>query len=273
MRTPSALGWIAALAFSGAALADDPAPIGPGDPTWAMRSLLGYSKTSGNTDNTAGNFLFHVAHVIDNWKLLFGVEGLYGSTHGETTAQAWDVHGQVNYNFTPKFYWYIGASHADDRFSGFAYQDAVKSGAGYQFFNSDATKLSVQAGVGYLWLRKEYLVKDDLGGVSERLDYDPNTGIPFDAEHNVAFDGAINFVHSFNEHTKLLAGVTVLSSTDNTLTNANIALQVKMTNRLALAAGYQLTDNSKPPPGSGRRDTLTTLNLVYELKNDKLAPD
>jgi putative salt-induced outer membrane protein YdiY len=46
-----------------------------------------------------------------------------------------------------------------------------------------------------------------------------------------------------------------------------------MTNRLALAAGYQLTDNSQPPQGSERRDTLTTLNLVYELKNEKLAPE
>ena len=46
-----------------------------------------------------------------------------------------------------------------------------------------------------------------------------------------------------------------------------------MTNRLALAAGYQLTDNSQPPAGSGRRDTLTTLNLVYEMKNPKLAPE
>jgi len=52
-----------------------------------------------------------------------------------------------------------------------------------------------------------------------------------------------------------------------------VALQVKMTDRLALSAGYKLIDNSSPPPGSGRRDTLTTLGLVYELKNDKLPPD
>jgi putative salt-induced outer membrane protein len=149
----------------------------------------------------------------------------------------------------------------------------VKTGVGYQFYDTDTTKLAVQAGVGYLWLRKEYLVKDAVGGVTERLNYDPNTGIPYEAEHSVAFDGALTFEHSFNEYTKLLAGASVLAGSSNTLTTAAIALQVKMSNRLALAAGYQLTNNSSPPAGSGHRDTLTTLSLVYDMKNPKLAPE
>ena len=69
----------------------------------------GYSKTGGNTDNSAGNALFHVAHTVGDWKFLFGTEALYGSTKSETTAQAFTVHGQANYSFTPKFYGYVGA--------------------------------------------------------------------------------------------------------------------------------------------------------------------
>jgi len=65
----------------------------------------------------------------------------------------------------------------------------------------------------------------------------------------------------------------VQSGKENTLTNASVALQVKMSDRLALTAGYKLIDNSSPPPGSGRRDTLTTLGLAYELKNEKLSPE
>ena len=57
------------------------------------------------------------------------------------------------------------------------------------------------------------------------------------------------------------------------LTAANVALQVKMSTHLALAAGYQLTDNSSPPANSGRRDSLLTLSLVYDMKNPKLAPE
>jgi putative salt-induced outer membrane protein len=221
--------------------------------------------TGGNTDNSAGNVLFHAAHVMGDWKLLFGFDGLYGSTKGETTAQAWDAYVQGNYNITPRFYWYLGGRYDEDRFSGFVYQAAVKTGAGYRFIDSDATKLTAQVGTGYRRLRPEILVRDDIGGVISRTEQSE--------ESDAIFDAGLTFEHDFNEATKLLAAATVQSGKENTLTNASVALQVKMTGRLALTAAYRLIDNSSPPPGSGRRDTLTTLGLVYELKNDKLPPE
>jgi putative salt-induced outer membrane protein YdiY len=254
----------ALLSVSAAAAADEPPPY-EGDPNWAMRALLGYTKTGGNTDNSAGNGLFHAAHLAGKWKLLFGAEGLYGSTQGETTAQAWLGYLQANYNITPRLYWYVGLRYDDDRFSGFAYQEALKTGAGYEFIQTDSTKLVAQAGAGYRRLRPEILVKDDIGGVVSRTELDPSS--------DAVFDGALTFEHSFNAVTKLLAAATVQSGQLNTLTTANVALQVKMSNRLALAVGYTLRDNSNPPPGSGHRDTLSTLSLVYETKNPKLAAE
>lgn len=264
MRTKAVVGLFAVSVLSGVAGADT-APIGPGDPTWAIRSVLGYSKTGGNTDNSAGNLLLHGAHVMGDWKLLFGVDALYGSTKGQTTAQAWDAYLQANYNITPRFYWYIGGRYDDDRFSGFAYQAALKSGLGYKFIDTGATKLAAQAGAGYRRLRPEILMKNDIGAVVSRTEQPE--------ESDAIFDAGVAFEHNFNEYTKLLATVTMQSGSQNTLTNANVALQVKMTDRLALSAGYKLIDNSSPPPGSGRRDTLTTLGLVYELKNEKLPPE
>ncbi len=264
MRAQAELGLVVASVLSAAAAADT-APIGPGDPTWAIRSVLGYTKTGGNTDNSAGNLLFHAAHAMGDWKLLFGVEGLYGSTRGETTAQAWDAYLQANYSLTPRFYWYVGGRYDDDRFSGFAYQAALKTGFGYKFIDSDTTKLTAQIGAGYRRLRPEILVKDDIGAVISRTEQ-AGTG-------DAIVDAGVVFEHDFNPSTKLLAAATVQSGKENTLTNANVALQVKMTDRLALSAGYKVVDNSSPPPGSGRRDTLTTLGLVYELKNDTLPPE
>jgi putative salt-induced outer membrane protein len=265
MRSQVMAGLVAGSVLATAAVAEDTPPIGPGDLTWAMRSVLGYSKTGGNTDNSAGNLLFRAAHVVGDWKLLFGADALYGSTRGETTAQAWDAFLQANYSLTPRFYWYVGGRYDDDRFSGFAYQAAVKSGVGYKFIDTNDTKLTAQIGAGYRRLRPEILVKDDIGGVISRTEQPE--------ESDAILDAGIGFEHDFNSSTKLLAAVTTQSGKQNTLTNANVALQVKMTDRLALSAGYKLTDNSSPPPGSGRRDTLTTLGLVYEFKNDKLPPD
>ena len=194
-----------------------------------------------------------------------GADGLYGSTHGETTAQAWDVHGQANYNLTPRLYWYGGLRYDDDRFSGFAYQAALTTGIGYQFINTDATKFTGQVGAGVRRLQPELLVKDETGGII--------SSTKLETTSDAVFDAALNFEHSFNAATKLLAAATVESGKDNTLTTARVSLQVKMTSVLALAAGVQMTRNSQPPAGAVSTDTLSTLNLVYELKNPKLAPE
>ncbi len=117
--------------------------------SWASRGQLGYAKTSGNTDTSTGNALFHIAHEFDPWKLLFGLEGLYGSTKGETTAQAWDTYLQAHYNITDRLYAYGGVRYDDNRFSGFAYQEAVTTGVGYQLIKTDATRRSALAHAGF----------------------------------------------------------------------------------------------------------------------------
>ena len=206
-----------------------------------------------------------MAHVMGDWKLLFGVDALYGSTRGETTAQAWDAYLQGNYNITPRFYWYLGGRYDDDRFSGFAYQAAVKTGPGHKFIDTDTTKLTAQIGAGYRRLRPEILVRDDIGGIISRTEQPE--------ESDAIVDAGVSFEHDFNQATKIIATATTQAGKENTLTDARVALQVKMSERLALSAGYKVLDNSSPPPGSGHRDTLTTLGVVYELKNEKLPPE
>ncbi|HSY04550.1 MAG TPA: DUF481 domain-containing protein [Steroidobacteraceae bacterium] len=247
-----------ALALGAQVRADD-------DDGWAARAAAGYTRTGGNTDTSSANGLFHVARVIEDWKLLFGIEGLYGATRGETTAQAWDVHLQANYNFKPQLYWYSALRYDDNRFSGFAYQELVSSGLGYQFSRSNATKLTAQLGVGVRRLRPELLTEDPTGGITASVLLPPTT--------QAVLDAAVNFDHALNSYTRLIAGVAVEAGNSNTMTTANLSLQVKMSTTLALSAGYQLIRNSQPPPGVGTSATLTTLSLVYELKNPRLAPE
>jgi putative salt-induced outer membrane protein len=251
-------GLAGALTVCAAARADD-------DDAWAARAAAGFTRTGGITNTSSANALFHIAYVFDDWKLLFGSEALYGSTRGETTAQAWDAHLQANYNLNPRLYWYSALRYDDNRFSGFAYQELVSSGLGYQFFNSDATKLSAQLGIGVRRLRPELLTEDPTGGITATMLLAPTT--------EAVLDAGVNFNQALNAYTHLIASVAVEAGSSNTMTTANLSVQVKMSSTLALSAGYQLIRNSQPPPGVGTSSTLTTLSLVYEVKNPKLAPD
>jgi putative salt-induced outer membrane protein len=267
MRKQAWLVLAAGLVGCGAPAADDCAcDNGPSyDGPWAARALAGYSKTGGNTDTSSANALFHLARTWEDWKFLFGAEGLYGSTRGQTTAQAWDVHAQANYNFTPALYWYTGLRYDDDKFSGFAYQALVATGIGYQFIKTDTTKLSGQLGVGERRLRPEALTEDDVGAIVS-VDKGP-------AQSDTVLDAQVNLDHSFTATTKVIASAAVEAGHLNTMTSYGLALQVKMTNLLSLSAGYQLVRNSAPPSGVGKSASLTTLSLVYELKNKSLAPE
>ncbi|MGB6603446.1 MAG: DUF481 domain-containing protein [Steroidobacteraceae bacterium] len=253
-----ASAFVGTLAISGAAYADD------ADDTWAMRALAGYASTSGITDTSAANGLFHVAHTVEDWKFLFGASALYGSTQGETTAQDFNLYFQANYNISDRLYWFGLVNYDDNKFSGFAYQEMIGTGVGYQFIKDDATKLTGQVGIGEARLRPELLTEDDAGGITSTTELDSSSYVVAIAQ--------VNFEHSFNSITKLIAGVAVQSGSDNTMTTGTVGLQVKMSDRLSFAAAYQTVRNSKPPAGIAASAGLTTLNLVYELKNPKLAP-
>ena len=51
----------------------------------------------------------------------------------------------------------------------------------------------------------------------------------------------------------------------------NLAVQVKMGSALSLAVAWSYIRNSSPPAGIvSKSDQLTTVNLVYEIKNPKV---
>jgi putative salt-induced outer membrane protein YdiY len=79
-------------------------------------------------------------------------------------------------------------------------------------------------------------------------------------------NAAVEFERALTDSTKVLAKMTVESGSSNTLSRGDLALQVKMTQLLAISVGLNAVNNSNPPVGLKKTDTLTTLILVYERK-------
>jgi putative salt-induced outer membrane protein len=55
-------------------------------------------------------------------------------------------------------------------------------------------------------------------------------------------------------------------SSDNNFLQNELGVAVKVSDRLALSLGYALRHNTDPPAGFRKTDTLSTVNLVYEVK-------
>jgi putative salt-induced outer membrane protein len=228
----------------------------PAHADWTGKGEAGLVIASGNTETKTANAKLLLATEVDKWKHQFGGAALYASSDPDgTTAQRWEAFEQTDYNFSPRNFWFGAVRYEDDEFSGFEYQAIVSSGIGHKFIDSDVTKFSGTAGLGYKFFETRDAF-DDAGVLIA----------PGESDSEVVFRGTLEYDHKFTATTSLLDKFVVEAGSQNTFLQNDVALQVKMTDVLALAVGYSVRHNTDPQVGFEKTDTLTTVNLVYEIK-------
>lgn len=232
------------LLFSYGAIAD-----------WSGKGEAGFVASKGNTETETGNARVEIANEIDDWKHALGVSALYASNEGDKTAQRWSLFGQSDYSFRPKTFAFGAFRYEEDEFSGFDSQAILSGGIGQKFIENERTNLVGTAGVGYKILETSD-VKDTLG----------NTLVRGDRENEAILRGTVDYDHVLTDTTKLVNAFIVESGSSNTFAENSLSLQVKMSDKLALAVGFTVRHNSKPPTGFTSTDKLTTINLVYEIQ-------
>jgi len=236
------------------AFADDPPP--PPQDVWTGKGQAGFTSSSGNSEGKSANAAIDMAFLDDPWKHAFHLGGLYGQSAGLVSAERWDTSWQTNYNLTPDLYTFGLATYRHDLFSGFDYQASASAGLGYKIIATPTTQLDAQVGVGYQVLRPEDITKVN-GAVSGRM--------LLPSEKGVAETAAINYSQALSSTVTLTDKLAVTSSSADRLVTNALAVAVKVSTKLALSVGYALQDNSSPPAGLKKIDTLETVNLVYSF--------
>jgi putative salt-induced outer membrane protein len=225
---------------------------------WSGKAELGALFASGNTEATSANTKLDVAHESDKLKNSIYLAALYAKNADFVTAERYEARYQLDFKITDRFSWFVGARGEEDKFSGFAYQATLSTGATYKFIDNPTTKLDGSLGAGYKRFQPEVLIKSPAGEVLDRIKGD------VDSEPVATLSS--NYEHSFTESTKITNKFLSEIGSDNTNLQDDIALQVAMSQKLALAVGYGVRYNSDPPPLSKTTDTQLTINLVYNIK-------
>jgi len=225
---------------------------------WAAKAELGFLSSSGNTEATSANTKFDLTHEGAKWRNNVFVGALYGENAQFATAERYEARYQADWKITDRASWFTAIRGEQDRFSGFAYQATVSTGASHKFIDSPTTKLTASLGAGLRRSKSETLVKTDAGEVIDRIEGE------VDDEPVATFSS--NYENAFTTTTKLTNKLLAESGSDNTAVQNDLAVQVSVTDSLALAVGYAIRYNSNPPPLSESTDTLVTVNLVYNIK-------
>ena len=218
----------------------------PAAAQWTGKGEAGVALADGNSDSRTANARVTLARQVDAWENSVGFGALYVRSDGSTTAKRWEATGQTRYDFMPNTFWHAGARYEQDRFSGFDHQGLVTTGVGRRFIDNDITSLVGQVGVGYkFW---------------ETLD------VPADKDNSVTGVASVEFNHQLTEATSLFDKFGGEFASGNSFLQNEIGVAVKMSDRMALSLAYLVRHNTDPPAGFKKTDTLTTVNLVYEVK-------
>lgn len=228
---------------------------------WTGRGEAGvaFSNSNASTKTSTVNAKFEVANQLERWKHALGSSGVYASSKDENdlkeiTANRWEAHQQSDFRFGVRGFWFENLRHESDEIGSFEYQSAATTGLGYKFADTETIKFSTQLGAGYKLLK----ARVELPEVAR-------------AEHDFIVSGMVDYQHALTGNTSVIDKLIVESGATNTLAQNDLALQVKMSDVLALAVGYQLRYNSEPgmrteTAAFEKYDRLATANLVYEFK-------
>jgi putative salt-induced outer membrane protein len=230
------------------------APPPPQD-VWIGKGQFGFLSSRGNSDAESVNGNIDLLRYDGPWKNEFNLTGLYGKNAGIVAAERWETRGQSNYTISGDLFAFGALRYEHDLFDGFQYQASMTAGLGYKLLNSDDTKLTVQAGAGYRRLRPEIIDKDDTGAVISRT--------PQEAAGEAIATAGVDFAQTVTKTTIFTNKFLMEAGSDNTLLHDELALTVKMSDKLALSVGYGITDNTKPPAPLKKLDTVASVNLVF----------
>lgn len=227
--------------LAGIALALAAASVAQADP-WKGKGEAGIVFARGNSDSDTVNIKLAMSKVIDLWKHSLDMSYLRASSNGVESSNRFVGAWQSDYKVSERSFAFGALHYERDQYSGFDYQASASTGLGYKFYDTDKIKLSAQAGLGYRQL------KDNVSG---------------ETSGNVVFVAGMNYENAITATTKIIDKFHAESGSDNTLLSNYLGVEVKMSDKLALAAGYDVRQNTKPPAGKKKTDTVTTLNLVY----------
>jgi putative salt-induced outer membrane protein len=141
--------------------------------------------------------------------------------------------------------WIAALRYENDDFAPFSNQTTFSIGYGHQFIASETTAFRGEIGPGY------------------RRAKDAVTG---ESSSDAIARGLLDFKHKLTANTELFNTFLVEAGSDNTFAQNDLGVAVAMNDAFALKAGLQMRHNTDVGVGVDKTDTLTTVNLVYNIK-------
>jgi putative salt-induced outer membrane protein len=220
-------------------------PVPPPPPKWEKSAALGLTLTEGNSDTLLVTANILASRRGERNEISLGADGTYGENNDVKNNET--LHGFAQYNrlFTDRFYGYARLDGLHDAIADVEYRFTFSPGVGYYFIKNERTRLSAEAGPGYIYEKQG---EDERGYFIARL--------------------AEKFDHKFNDKTRIWQSLEFLPEVedfDNYIVNAEVGVETQLMTKLALRSSLQDTYDNEPAPGRKKNDIKLVTALVWKF--------
>jgi putative salt-induced outer membrane protein YdiY len=217
------------------------------DQDWKFsgRLALGASESYGNSDTR--NLHFDAEGVARQGKNRYtlGGRGNYANSNDEDTENNTIVYGQYDRFLSKKWYAYANASFENNRFSDLYLRSSAGAGVGYQWLDTDRTRLALEGGLTYVYT--DYY--------SQPTEQFPAARLATKFDHWLWQD-ALQFFN-YNEF------YPSLQDFDNSFLRSQLGFRFPIVDKFQGIVQLNLDWNGNPPPGKVELDSTLILSLGY----------
>ena len=209
------------------------------------RAALGASDSSGNTDSRNLNFDAEGVARRDKNRYTLGGRGNYAQSQDAETENNTIIYAQYDRFLSKKWYAFANTSFENNRFSDINLRVTGGAGVGYQWLDTERTKLALEGGLTYV--HTDFYTQPTEQYPAARL----VTKFDF-----WLWQDAVQFFN-YNE---LYAS---LDEYDNSFVRSQTGFRFPLVDRFTAIAQLNLDWNGNPPPGTVELDRTLILSLGY----------
>jgi putative salt-induced outer membrane protein YdiY len=244
--------YIVACAFAALIPAVTPAaaqaPAQDAPKIWTAAASAGYALTSGNTHTSTFNLAYDL--VFDpHRRNLVKSDGLMirGKNEGELTANRIGLNVRDEYRINTHVFVFGQNQYLRDEFKHIDYLLAPTGGVGYKFFDTEATKLGVDASAGAVWEKNPGLEVTSSGALAlgEKL--------------TQKLTGTTTLTQAFS-------GLWKTNDLDDALYTFGVSLAASMSTQTQLKVEVLDTFKNRPPSAEIQKNDIAVLmSVVYKI--------
>jgi len=241
-------GSTASVAALGAIISIGPIPP-DGPPPWQWRGnvTVGGETKTGNTETDKLNV--NARTVVEQKELnRFTVEATMDREEsGNTlTKEQYLLGGKYDRFFSKRWYGFVGTSFEQDKFKDLDLRTTLAAGSGYQFFDSDDLRVSLEAGLSYT---------DENFTTEEDNSYSGfNWGFNWE---QALFNKRLNFFHRHR-------GNQGFDESDNLIINASTGVRLPIMAGISATAQHDIDWDNSPPDDADSTDQTYLFGLGYD---------